>query len=163
MTVPRLSLQSLLSPSLENVTYYGRGPIENYPDRKNAAFVGLYSTTVSDMREYYVRAQSMGARTDTRWLTLTDDLGSGIKITADGTLQFSALHYTDADLWDVRYGHLLPTIERREVVLNIDCQYRGIGNASCGPGPRQKYEIAPDTTHTMRFRIESVKGQVITH
>ena len=163
VTVPRLSLQSLLSPSLENVTYYGRGPIENYPDRKNAAFVGLYSTTVSDMREYYVRAQSMGSRTDTRWFTLTDDLDSGIKITADGTLQFSALHYTDADLWDVRYGHLLPTIERHEVVLNIDCQYRGIGNASCGPGPRQKYEIAPDTTHTMRFRIESVKGQVITH
>ena len=159
VSVPRLSLQSLLSPRLENVTYYGRGPIENYPDRKNAAFVGLYNTTVSAMREHYVRAQSMGSRTDTRWLTLTDDLGSGIKITADGTLQFSALHYTDADLWDVRYGHLLPTIERKEVVLNIDCQYRGIGNASCGPGPRKKYEIAPNTTHSMRFRIESVKGK----
>ena len=158
VSVPRLSLQSLLSPRLENVTYYGRGPIENYPDRKNAAFVGLYNTTVSAMREHYVRAQSMGSRTDTRWLTLTDDLGSGIKITADGTLQFSALHYTDVDLWDVRYGHLLPTIERKEVVLNIDCQYRGIGNASCGPGPRKKYEIAPNTTHSMRFRIESVKG-----
>ena len=157
--VPRLSLQSFLSPTLENVTYYGRGPIENYPDRKNAAFVGLYNTTVSAMREHYVRSQSMGSRTDTRWLSLTDDYGTGIKITADGTLQFSALHYTDQDLWDVRYDHLLSTIERSEVVLNIDCKYRGIGNASCGPGPRPKYEIEPNTTHKMRFRIESVTGK----
>ena len=111
------------------------------------------------MREHYVRSQSMGSRTDTRWLSLTDDHGTGIKITADGALQFSALHYTDQDLWDVRYDHLLSTIDRSEVVLNIDCKYRGIGNASCGPGPRPKYEIEPNTTHKMRFRIESVTGK----
>ncbi len=155
--VPRLGLQSMWSPALEYVTWYGRGPIENYQDRKNAAFVGLYESTVTYMRENYARAQTMGGRTDTRWMALTDTNGNGVKITADGTFDFSALHYTDRELWDVRYNHLLPTIERAEVVLSLDCQHRGIGNASCGPGPRPKYEIPANTTHRYRFRIESAK------
>lgn len=150
--VPRLALQWMLSPQLENISWYGRGPIENYQDRKNAAFIGQYSSTVTDMREHYVRSQSMGERTDTRWLTLTDNNGNGIKITANGTFDFSALHYTDRDLWNVLYDHDLDAIHRSEVVLNLDCQQRGIGNGSCGPGPREKYNIKAGT-HTLRFRL----------
>lgn len=155
--LPRLALQTSLNPELENLIWFGRGPIENYQDRKNAAYVGLYSSTVEDMREYYARAQTMGERCDTRWLTLTNGNGQGVKITAYGTFDFSALHYTDREIWQVKYGHDLKNIRRSEVVLNLDCIQRGIGNASCGPGPRPKYEIKKNSTYRYAFRIEAVK------
>lgn len=150
-------MQTSLNPTLDKLTWFGRGPIENYQDRKNAAYVGVYSSTVEDMREHYTRAQTMGGRCDTRWLTLTDNKGKGIKITAYGTFDFSALHYTDRELWQVKYGHNLENIRRNEVVLNLDCVQRGIGNASCGPGPRPKYEIKKDSEYKYAFRIEAIK------
>ena len=155
--LPRLALQTSLNPALDKITWFGRGPIENYQDRKNAAYVGLYSTTVEDMREYYTRTQSMGERCDSRWLTLTNNYGKGIKITPEGTIDFSAQHYTDRELWQVKYAHDLGNIRRSEVVLNLDCVQRGLGNASCGPGPRPKYEIKKDSVYTYAFRIEEVK------
>lgn len=151
--LPRLSLQALFNPSLEQLEWYGRGPIENYRDRKNAAYVGKYQSTVNDMKESYARSQTMGGRCDTRWLTLTNEAGKGIKITSANTFDFSALHYTDKDLFEIKYGHSLPDIYRAEVVLNLDCIQRGLGNASCGPGPRPAYEIQKNTVYKYAFRM----------
>ena len=156
-SLPRLALQTMLAPGLENVKWYGRGPMENYRDRNAAAFVGEYANTVEGMREYYVRAQTMGERTDTRWLQLTGADGKGLRIVADGSFDFSALHYTDRELWGVKYGHDLDKIHRDEVVLTLDCIQRGIGNASCGPQPLPQYEIKPSTTYSYRFAIMPVK------
>ena len=156
--LPRIGLQAMLSPTLENVSWYGRGPIENWPDRKDAAFVGRYTSTVTDMEEFYVRAQSMGERCDTRWLTLTDNSGKGLRIDDDGqTFDFCALHVTDRDLNDVKYGHRIPEIRRAEVVLTLDAWLRGIGNASCGPGPLPAYDYQPGATHTLAFRISPIR------
>jgi len=155
--LPRLALQACLNPELNHVTWFGRGPIENYQDRKNAAYVGLYSATPDEMREHYTRTQTMGGRCDARWITLTDTDKRGIRITAKGTIDFSALHYSDRELWRVKYNHDLENIRRNEVVLNLDCVQRGLGNASCGPGPRPKYEIKPDSTYQYDFRIEPTK------
>ena len=151
--LPRLSLQAFFNPSLEQLEWYGRGPIENYRDRKNAAYVGKYQSAVNDMKESYARSQTMGGRCDTRWLTLTNKAGKGIKITAADTFDFSALHYTDKDLFEIKYGHALPDIYRAEVVLNLDCIQRGLGNASCGPGPRPAYEIQKNTVYKYAFRM----------
>lgn len=155
--MPRLGLQMMLNPALEQLTWFGRGPIENYQDRKNAAYVGLYQSNVEDMREYYVRAQSMGERCDTRWLTLTDGEGWGLKVTSATQLDFSALHYTDKDLWNIKYGHDLDDVRRAETVLNLDCIQRGLGNGSCGPGPRPKYEIKPGESYQYAFRLEIMR------
>ena len=152
---PRIGLQTLLAPTLENIEWYGRGPMENYPDRKDCAFVGKYKTTVSNMREYYVRAQSMGERCDTRWLQLTDDGGAGLRIAGD--FSFSALHYTDRDLWLAKYGHDIDKMRRAEVVLNIDAAMRGIGNGSCGPGALEKYTITEGKTYTLKLTIQPTK------
>ncbi len=152
---PRIALEMLLSPALEQIAWYGRGPIENYVDRHNAAFVGLYESTVDGFAEPYVRAQTMGGRTDTRYIVLTDETGRGLRVTALGRpIDFSATHYTDRELWEVKYGHDLADIRRAEVVLNLDCVQRGLGNASCGPQPRPQYEIRPDTTYSYAFRLE---------
>ncbi|MCF0176536.1 MAG: DUF4981 domain-containing protein [Bacteroidales bacterium] len=151
----RLGLQQFLIPALENVRWYGRGPVENYPDRKDCARVGVWNTTVTAMREAYVRSQSMGERTDTRWLELTDNDGRGIRITALGcTFDFCALHFTDFDLWNAKYGHDLGKVQRPEVVLSLDCAMRGVGNASCGPGPLAKYDLDSGKTYSFSFIIE---------
>ncbi|NDV59349.1 hypothetical protein D0T85_14705 [Bacteroides sp. 519] len=118
-------------------------------------YVGLYNSTVTGMEEAYVRSQSMGGRTDTKWLTLTDNNGKGVKITAKDSISFSALHFTDKDLYTARYGHDIDDFRRSEVVLNLDCIQRGLGNASCGPGPRAQYEIEKGKEYSFTFRIES--------
>src|SRR5660397_117003 len=93
-TLPRVGLQWQLKEELEQVKWYGRGPHENYWDRKKSAFVGLYNSTVTGLTEHYVRAQSNGNREDIRWVSLFDSNGDGIKITSGGKLNFICLLYT---------------------------------------------------------------------
>ena len=158
-SLPRLGLQTMLNPALENLTWYGR-QIECWPDRKDAAFVGQWSNTVTGMEEHYVRSQSMGERVDTRWLTLTDNAGHGLRITGCGQLfGFYALHNTDKEIWEANYGHRMDEIRRGEVVLTLDAWLRGIGNASCGPGPLQQYDYGTAQTPVLSFRISPIRDK----
>ena len=144
--VPRLGLVASLTDKLENVTYYGRGPWENYSDRKASAFLGIYENTVTGFEEEYVRSESMGNREDVRWVKFTDNGGNGLLIQADKNFNFSALHFTDKQLWnDMKHGHELDANRLKETVLCIDAIQRGLGNKSCGPGPLEKYEMKPGT------------------
>ncbi|WP_374163522.1 glycoside hydrolase family 2 TIM barrel-domain containing protein [Arcticibacter sp. MXS-1] len=152
--VPRLGLQMALIPDMDNVQWYGRGPQENYADRKAAAYFGIYSSAIDQMGEWYTRAQSMGNREDVRWLKITDKNNEGIRIWSKDKLNFSALHYTDQDLWTAVHGFRLPEIRKPETILSLDYLQRGIGNASCGPGPLSKYEIPSDASNSYSFRIE---------
>ena len=152
-TLPRVGLRMLLNPAYEYLSWYGRGPMENYRDRKDCAFLGIYENTVDGMTEPYVRTQSMGERTDTRWLTFRTQEGQTVTFTANGTFDFSALHYTDEDLYLVKYANDLDQIRRSEVVLNLDCFQTGLGNGSCGPGPLPVYTLVPGQEYTYRFRI----------
>ena len=149
----RLGLQLSLNPAFEQISWYGRGPMENYQDRKDCAFLGIYKNTVTDMAEHYVRTQTMGERTDTRWVTFSSEDGRTVTFKADGTFDFSALHFKDIDLYRVKYGHDLDKVRRSEVILNLDCRMAGVGNASCGPDLLPQYRIAPDQTYSYRFRI----------
>ena len=152
-SLPRLGLRFLLNPAYENLSWYGRGPMENYQDRKDCAFLGIYDSTVSGMDEHYVRAQSMGGRTDTRWIRFVGTDGSTLTFTSDESFDFSALHYTDEDLYLVKYGNDLGKIRRAEVVLTLDCIQNGIGNGSCGPGVIGAYRIPEGQEYGYRFRI----------
>ena len=153
----RLGLIAALEPRLGNVEWLGRGPHENYPDRKTSAFMGVWNATVNGMTEEYEKPQSMGERCDVQWVSFTDDKGEGICITsAEGELSFSALHYTDEELWQTKYLHELSKIHRPEIVLHLDAAMRGLGNASCGPGPLQKYELQ-EKSYGYGFIIERVK------
>jgi beta-galactosidase len=149
----RLGLQMFLDPAYEQVTWYGRGPMENYQDRKDCAFLGIYENTVTGMAEHSVRTQTMGGRTDTRWLRFMAEDGRTVTFTADGTFDFSAQHFTDTDLYRVKYGNDLDHIRRSEVVLNLDCRMAGVGNASCGPDLLPQYSIAQGQEYGYRFRI----------
>ena len=149
----RLGLRMSLDPAFENVEWYGRGPMENYIDRKDAAFLGIYGTTVSEMVEHYARTQTMGERTDTRWIAFTSGDGRKVTVTAEGPLSFSALHYTDEDIFNAKYFHELEKVRRPEVVLCLDAFMDGIGNGSCGPSTLPEYRIKPGTEYSLKFRI----------
>ena len=100
---------------------------------------------------------SMGERWGVNWLTLTDKQGQGLRVRLlAGNLGFSALHYSDEEMWQVKYHHQLKSIYRPEVVLHLDAAMRGLGNASCGPGPLQKYELT-EKSYSYTFVIEPVK------
>ena len=151
----RLGLRMFLNPAYETIKWYGRGPMENYIDRKDAAFLGIYESTVTDMAEHYARTQTMGERTDTRWIELGTEDGHFLRITAEGALDFSAQHFTDEDIFNAKYCHELPKVRRPETVLCLDRFMEGIGNGSCGPTTLPKYKITPGQKYSYKFRIEA--------
>ena len=159
-SLPRLGVQLGLAPEYEKVEYIGRGPMENYIDRKDCAFVGDYTTTVSSMEEEYIKPQSQGERCDVRQLNVTNGRGDGIAFLAadEQAFGFSLLHFTDKDLWETKYLHQLKDVRLKESILHLDAVQRGIGNGSCGPGPEPQYEI-PRTEHSLTFHIVPIKGK----
>ncbi|HWZ03020.1 MAG TPA: glycoside hydrolase family 2 TIM barrel-domain containing protein [Mucilaginibacter sp.] len=150
LDIPRLGLRLFLDHRLENVEWYGRGPHENYSDRKESAAFGLYQKTVSQMLEPYERPQGMANREDVRWVKIADEENNGFVIVANGKLNFTTLHYTDQDL--AKAEHLYQLKPRKETVLSLDYEQLGIGNASCGPIALPQYYI-PDKPATVSFSM----------
>jgi beta-galactosidase len=138
--LPRLGVVLTLKPGFERLRWFGRGPFENYSDRKRAALVDLYESTVTDQYVPYIMPQEHGNRTDVRWLALWSK-GAGLSVAAAGPMEFSASHYTAQDL-DSAY-HTYDLSPRAEVILNLDYRQCGLGTGSCGPGPLEQYRIKP--------------------
>lgn len=96
LVVPRIGIRFRLPVYMNQVTYFGRGPEENYIDRNNGTLVGLYKNTADNMYFPYVRPQENGHHTDTRWLSLGKK-GKGLTIYADNTIGFNALRNSVED------------------------------------------------------------------
>ena len=148
VALPRLGLTMHLPPRLEQMKYYGRGPWENYVDRKTASFVGLYASTVTEQYQEYVRPQDNGCKTDVRWVEFTDRFGKGVRFSASDPMIVQALHYGWEDLEFARHvngqrRYRAPLVPREEIVLNLDVRQTGLGGASCGPWPMDKYRFDP--------------------
>ncbi len=148
--LPKVGLVMALQENFEHVKWYGRGPHENYADRKESAMVGVYSTTVSDMYVPYPKPQETGNREDCRWLLLTDNKDNGIMVVADSLFSFSALHFSASDLANASHTYKLEP--RKEIILSIDAQQRGLGNSSCGPVTLPKYCLN-SKSYSLKFSI----------
>lgn len=156
--LPRLGLSWRLDKDLSNVTYYGRGPLGNMVDRKTGSFIGLYQTNVDDLFEHYSKPQTCGNHEDIRHMTLTDASGHGITVTnmsVSKTSNFSALRYTDADLYDAHHDYDLTP--RPFVSLHTDYYLRGVGNRTCGPQTLAKYRV-PTGQPTQTLMITSASA-----
>ena len=90
--LPRIGLRMLVPPAYNRLEYYGRGPWENYCDRKSSAFIGVYSVA-TDAYEPYVRPQENGHRTDVRWMALSDKRGNGLLLVADDVFEMNVSSY----------------------------------------------------------------------
>ena len=118
-------------PGYEALTWYGRGPVETYPDRQRAGGIGRWESSVTAQFVPYVRPQENGGHTDTSWLELRRASGGGARIRLDRPSQVSISHLRAADL--ATATHVEDLIMRPETVVHLDAAHRGLGTASCGP------------------------------
>ena len=159
--VPRLGLSLVLDKDLECIEYYGRGPRENYVDRRTGSFLGLWKSTVAEEFEEYVRPQDCGGKADVRYVELKDGSGRGVRFAASEPMFVQALHYTWEDLDFARHRagqkrFRAPLVARPEVYLNLDVRQVGLGGGSCGPGPMFKYRFNPNEPVSWHLAISPV-------
>jgi beta-galactosidase len=166
--LPRMGMQMQLPQEFANLKWYGRGPHENYSDRKTSAEVGLYESTVADQYVPYIRPQENGYKTDTRWLTLTDDNGTGILVSGNPLFCFAALNYIHDDfespgkLSQYRPDAKSANIHTNDVKphdfvnLNIDLGQMGVGgDDSWGARIHQQYRLL-ENSYEYSFRIRPI-------
>jgi beta-galactosidase len=140
ITLARMGVRMLLHPSLDNLTYFARGPMENYADRKRGSDIGRYASTVEAQMTPYPKPQECGNHEDLKWLTLGAKDGSGLTAMADRQpLQFSALPYRDEEMENVPYRVDLP--KRNATVLILSGKTLGVGSNACGPRPLPEYRL----------------------
>lgn len=151
-SLPRVGITFRMpDASCKKVSYLGHGNTENYVDRCDAGKIGIYNTTPAEMFHCYVVPQATGNRTDTRWITLTDNENNGWKIASDKPFQFSATPYSDSNIDSAT--HINELIDDGAITVHLDAAQTGIGTATCGPGVLPKYQLPIDTTYEFMFRF----------
>jgi beta-galactosidase len=166
--IPRMGMQFQLPLEFSNLKWFGRGPHENYVDRWTSADVGLYESTANDQYVPYIRPQENGYKTDTRWLTLTDDSESGILVTGYPVFCFAALQNIHDDFEspgklsqyrkDAKSAntHTINVKPRDLVNLNIDLNQMGVGgDNSWGAMTHPRYRLL-ENKYEYSFRIRPI-------
>lgn len=163
--LPRLGMNFGISKELSNTAWYGRGPHENYNDRKSSSYLGVYNSTVEDLYFAYARPQENGYRTDNRWIKLTNDAGKGISIEGIQNFSFSA-HFNSIEdfdtgdlerTWSRPQRHTTDIKPRDLIYLNIDYGQTGVGgDNSWGAKTWGKY-ILKTKNYKYSFIIKPIK------
>ncbi|MES2277255.1 MAG: glycoside hydrolase family 2 TIM barrel-domain containing protein [Bacteroidota bacterium] len=144
INLARIGVRMLLDKKLDSMTFFGRGPFENYADRKSAADVGIYQLGLLDQYEYE-KPMERGNHEEVRWAKLSGKGLPGVRVDADDKLmQVSFLPHTDEQMYPVEYKIDLP--ESKSAVWCISTKTLGVGSASCGPRPLDKYQVFSDPT-----------------
>ncbi|MES2240303.1 MAG: glycoside hydrolase family 2 TIM barrel-domain containing protein [Bacteroidota bacterium] len=146
--LPRFGMRLKLNGTYDNLSFYGRGPWENYSDRNSASFMGEYSDKViNQYTRTYIRPQESGYKTDVRWLTLKNSNGQGLKIEGKQAIGFSALNVATEDVDPgktkaQRHPSDLDLNSKEAVYLHLDYKQRGVGgDDSWGSLPHDSYRL----------------------
>lgn len=131
MILPRIGYSMTIPKEFSEYNYYGRGPINNYDDRKTGQFIELHRSTVADQFVNFAKPQDMANREEVRWSALTDG-DKGLVFVATGQMAASALAYTDLELTLAGHAYELPA--PGDTILHLDAKTTGLGGASCGQG-----------------------------
>lgn len=158
--MPQFGTCMQLPKEYNQLSWYGRGPWENYIDRNYSSDIGIYSSTVEEQYHPYGRPQESGNKTDVRWLTLTNKKGNGIKIIANIPMEASALRYSIQDLDPAKEKaqyHSGQLVLRDKIFLNVNYRQMGVaGIDSWYSLPLKEYQI-PYDSYRYSYRIEPVK------
>ena len=133
----RMGLCLLADPRYTEMDWYGRGPLETYPDRKQGGIIGAWREQIGKQFSY-IRPQEFGLHQDCRSMVLASERES-LRVESACTLAMSALPYSAQALWEAAHPRELSGKER--IYLNIDYAHRGLGNSSCGPDVLEEYRI----------------------
>ena len=151
--LPRFGLRLFLPKELENVAYYGLGPMENYVDKRHAAYHSLFTDTVTGLHEDYIRPQENGAHGDCDYVVLESEALRLTCVTPE-EFSFNASHYTSEEL--THKAHNFELEESGSTVLCLDYKQNGIGSNSCGPVLIEKYRLVDETIDfTIRIMPET--------
>ena len=148
--LPQIGYQIKLPKQFKYATYYGRGPQDNYSDRKTGAFVGIYNDEVTfplpEGGSSFPKPQDMGHHQDTRWVALkNDDNKIGVLLVANPTMDFSALAHSPQQLTLAGHPYQLP--ESDATYLHLNASTTGVGGNSCGPTPLVRDRVTASPTH----------------
>ena len=146
--MPRLGMRMILPAEYDVMTWLGRGPQENYADRKTGYPIGLYTATVWEQFHPYVRAQETGNKTDVRWVALRNKAGEGLLITGEEPLNVSAWNFPLEDIDYVAFNterrHGGSIMKKDMIWLNIDHRHMGVGGDNTwGAQVHPEYTITP--------------------
>ncbi|MEO7769235.1 MAG: glycoside hydrolase family 2 TIM barrel-domain containing protein [Ferruginibacter sp.] len=140
IVLARLGVRMLLNKDLDKFDYLGRGPMENYADRKSGFDVGHYTSSVKQQLTPYEKPMECGNHEDVRWAKLTSGNGAGISVKRNGDLlQVSALPYGDEEMDTVEYRIDLP--KSKGTVLCVSHKTLGVGSNGCGPRPLESCRV----------------------
>ncbi len=149
----RVGVTFELRRGFDGVRWYGRGPLENYPDRCRGAVLGVWESGI-DAPPYLV-PQEFGLRTDCRWFEFIDSSTAAVvrlDVLDPTAMHISATRFTDQDLYHA--SHETDLRPRPSLVVHVDVAHRGLGTASCGPDVLDRYRIAPGT-YRFSYRLST--------
>jgi len=154
--IPKFGMAMAVPKQFDTIEWYGRGPQETYWDRKTGGEIAIYRLPLEAFIHPYVRPQDNANRTDTRWFTLTDSQGRGLKVSAVGhPLSFSAWPYTMADLESATHDYQLP--RRHAITVNIDHKLHGVGgDNSWGARTHPQYTLPGGNPYAYGFVLEPI-------
>lgn len=140
--IPKVGMRCGIKNDYRHITWYGRGPLENYIDRREGFDTGVFSMDIESFMEPYVMPQENGNRTDVRWMFLSNKDDEGLLVVADSLLCMSAWPYTEDMINEAKHTNELK--EAGFITLNIDLVQMGVGgNDSWSPvaAPLEKYQV----------------------
>ena len=137
--LPRFGFEFKLPASMEYMTYYGKGPYENYIDLCHHVTMGYYETTVTDQYVPYIKPQEHGNHTGVRYLAVSDHQGDGLEFGSTKAFECNVSHYSSEQLTNTKHSFELEP--GNHTIVRIDYKVSGIGSASCGPELIEKYRF----------------------
>ncbi|MEZ7704914.1 discoidin domain-containing protein [Prevotella melaninogenica] len=161
LTLAKLGYTVRVPKALRLLNYYGRGTVDNYPDRKTGQMIGLYEQQeVEDEFVAFPKPQDTGNHQDTRWLSLTGNDGNnalyGAIFVAKDKMSFSALPWSDNTIAMANHPHELPQSEYTH--LHLDMAITGLGGNSCGQGGPLLRDRVMATPHTFGYMIRPMNS-----
>lgn len=147
--IPKFGMRMRLPADMTDIAYYGRGPWENYPDRKRSAFIGRYAMPLSEFETEYVKPQDNGNRCDVRWFEISSPQKT-LRIDGCQPLCIRAWNYGEEDLTDAR--HPQDVARGRFVNVNIDLNIHGVGGVDTwGARTLPQYTISGNQPYHYSF------------
>ncbi|MDO4707913.1 MAG: glycoside hydrolase family 2 TIM barrel-domain containing protein [Porphyromonadaceae bacterium] len=151
LPLPRLGYELIIPKVYDRYEYYGRGPVNNYADRKTSQFVERYASLVKHQFVPFPKPQTMGNREEVRWASLTGKDGRGLLFVLGKPMSVSALPYSAMELMLAPHPHELP--EPSYIHLHLDASVNGLGGSSCGQGPPLPESQSHATPQRIAFAI----------
>lgn len=157
--LPRIGYSMVLPSELNQYDYYGRGPVNNYNDRKTSQFIGWYQSPVAEQGIMLPKPQAQGNREEVRWCAVTNSSEQGAVFISDSTMSASALPWSQQELTLAAHPYQLPKSSGTH--LHLDAKVTGLGGASCGQGGPLTPDQVRSTPTTFGFIIRpAVKSEL---